>query len=111
MKRRHSKKPAEQRAIAEERIRGLFGQAEDMFRKDRKYSNRYVSLARRISMKYKVKIPLGLKRRFCKHCHCYLKPGVNCRVRLAKGNVIYYCLECRKFMRFRIGKRKAKRER
>lgn len=104
MKRRHSKKPAEQRAIAEERIRELFRQADSMFSRSRKLADRYVELARKISMKYKVRIPRQLKRRFCKHCHCYLKPGVNCRVRIAKGRVIYYCLSCKRFMRFGISR-------
>jgi len=27
-------------------------------------------------------------------------PGVNCRVRLGQKQVIYSCLECKKFMRF-----------
>lgn len=106
MKRKHSKKPAEQRAIAEERIRELFRQADSSFSKNRKFSDRHVEIARKISMKYKVKIPRDLKRKFCKHCHCYLKPGTNCRVRLAKGRVIYYCLSCKKFMRFAIPKRR-----
>lgn len=105
MKRRHAKKPSEHTDIAKERIGVLFSQAELAFRKDRALSDRYVYLARRISMRYKVKIPPALKRRFCRHCYRYLKPGVNCRVRLAKGRVIYYCLSCRKFMRFVIRKK------
>ena len=106
MKRKYSKKPAEQRQIAEERIIELFRQADIMFSRNKTLADRYVALARRISQKYKVKIPRELKRKFCKHCHSYLKPGVNCRVRIAKGRVVYYCLNCRKFMRFVIGKKK-----
>ena len=106
MKRRHSRKPAEQREIAEERIRELFRQADMMFSRNKALADKYVGLARKIAMKYKVKIPGQLKRKFCKHCYCYLKPGKNCRVRIAKGRVIYYCLECKRFMRFVIKKPK-----
>lgn len=106
MKRKHHKKPAEQRQIAEERIIELFRQADIMFSRDKSLADRYVALARRISQKYKVKIPRNLKRKFCKNCHSYIKPGVNCRVRIAKSRVIYYCLNCRKFMRFVIGKKR-----
>jgi ribonuclease P protein subunit RPR2 len=100
MKRKYSKKPAEQRKIALERIEVLFKQASDMFREDSKLADRYVYLARKIAMKYKVKIRAELKRRFCKHCYAYLVPGANCRVRMQKGRVVYYCMRCRRFMRF-----------
>jgi ribonuclease P protein subunit RPR2 len=57
-------------------------------------------LARKISMKLNVRIPPVFKRRFCKHCYHYLQPGVNVRVRTKEGKVVYYCLDCRKYMRF-----------
>ena len=106
MKRRHRKKPAEQVKIAKERIKELFKQADAIFNEEPKLADRYVMLARKIAMKYKVKIPSRLKRKFCKHCYKYLKPGVNCRVRIAKSRVIYYCLNCKRFMRFVLRKRK-----
>lgn len=96
------KKPEEQKKIAKERIVILFKHADEVFSKDKALANRYVALARKISMKYKVRIPRELKRKFCKHCYKYLKPGVNCRVRTRDGKVVYYCLECKKFMRFLI---------
>lgn len=114
-KRKYRKKPVLQRKIARERIEELFKQADKRMTKkrinstDKALANRYVSLARKIAMKYKVKIPTNLKRRFCRHCYKYLKPGFNCRVRLAKSRVIYYCLECRRFMRFVYKSKKAKK--
>lgn len=111
MKRRYKKKPKKQREIALERIRTLFRQAMEMFKKDPNLSDRYVYLARKIAMKYKVRIPSELKKRFCKHCYRYLVPSVNCRVRLQKGKVVYYCLHCKKHMRFPyIREKKAKRK-
>ena len=44
----------------------LFKQAELRFKKQPELSNRYIELARKIAMKYKVKIPRELKRKFCK---------------------------------------------
>jgi len=96
----HKRKPLEQRRIAIRRIRQLFEQAEVVFKEDPNLSNRYVYLARKIAMKYKVKIPRELKRRFCKHCHVFLVPGVNCRVRLQGSKVVYYCFNCKHYMRF-----------
>ncbi|MBI5389566.1 ribonuclease P [Candidatus Woesearchaeota archaeon] len=96
----HKSKRPEHREIAKERILILFTQAQKMFSSDRALAHRYVAMARKIAMKYKTKIPRFVKRQFCKHCYHYLMPGVNCRVRLGKSRVIYYCLDCKKFMRF-----------
>ena len=101
MKRRYSKKPKYQTETALKRIRELFRQADKVFDQDPGLSNRYVELARKISMKYKVRIPSELKKRFCKHCHRFLVPGENCNVRLSKGRIVYTC-ECGKHMRFPI---------
>jgi len=101
-RKKHYKKPAKQLKIAEKRILFLFNEAKDSFKKDSKLSDKYVKLARRIAMKYKIKLPSNLKKRFCKHCHKYLVPGVNCRVRLHKHRLIYYCLSCKHFMRHPI---------
>ncbi|HLD15214.1 MAG TPA: ribonuclease P [Candidatus Nanoarchaeia archaeon] len=86
--------------IAVERIKILFEQAE----KNREKSKRYVTLARKISTKNKVKIPANLKKRFCKNCNAYLIPGKNCRVRNHKGRMIYQCQECKTYKRFVIKK-------
>ncbi len=99
-KRAYSRKPASQVNIAKERIQELFRQADEVFDEDPKLADRYVELARKISMKIKVRIPSNLKRKFCKHCYCFLKPGKNCRVRTHEGKVVYYCQKCKKFMRF-----------
>lgn len=99
-KRACKSKPKEQISIAKERITELFKQAEKVFDEDSKLANRYVELARKISMKIKVTIPSSLKKRFCKHCYCFLVPGKNCRVRTHEGKVVYYCRQCKKYMRF-----------
>lgn len=90
---------SKQAIIAHERIATLFAEAEKIFAKDKDLAHRYVSLARKMAMKVKVKIPTELKRRFCKHCYRYLVPGVNARVRTRAGKVVISCLECKKFMR------------
>jgi len=92
--------------IAHERIKVLFEEAESNFSKDSSLSNRYVSLARKLVMKVKIRIPLELKRKFCKHCYKFLRPGVNCRVRIKEGKVIIYCQECKKFTRIPLKKMK-----
>lgn len=94
------------RTIARERIDVLFKEADKIFSENPKLSNRYVNIARKIAMKFNLKIPKELKRKFCKHCYFYLKPGINCRVRTKDKKVVYYCFNCKNYMRFPLIQRK-----
>jgi ribonuclease P protein subunit RPR2 len=93
---------SKQKEIAKERIEILFEQAKLQFPKNKSLANRYVTLARKLAMKVRVRIPQEYKRKFCKHCHKYLQPGINSRTRTRDGKVIISCLECKKFMRIPI---------
>lgn len=94
----------ESKKIAKERIKRLFDKADQRFNDDPSLANRYVTLARKLAMKYKIRIPSELRRKFCKHCYKYLRPGVNLRTRTREGKLVYYCLECKKFWRKPISK-------
>ena len=83
--------------IAEERVKTLFKEAS----KNPSMGNRYVQLARKIAMKVNLKFPRSLKRKFCKHCYSYFTSG-NYRVRTRNKMVVYYCLKCKRYMRFKI---------
>ncbi|MEK6962856.1 MAG: ribonuclease P protein component 4 [Nanoarchaeota archaeon] len=93
------KDPKEKKKLAVDRIHTLFLEAEEQFKKRPELSNRYVELARKIAMKARVQMPHEYKRRFCKKCHSYLMPGVNCRVRLTQHKVVYTCGVCKEYMR------------
>jgi len=97
---------SKQKEIAKERVKILFQQAEEVFSKDKALAHRYVTLARKIAMKVKIRIPIELKRKYCKHCYKFLMPGVNSRIRTRDGKVIISCLECKKFTRIPIKKKK-----
>ena len=105
MVRGYSKKSSEHLQIANNRIDQLFSQADEVFGEDSELSDRYVDLARKLAMKFKVKLKSEYKRKFCKHCYRYLRPGVNARVRTQNGKVVYSCLSCKKFSRFNINKK------
>ncbi len=96
-----------QKQIAQERIKKLFQEAEKAFPENPSLSHRYVFLARKIAMKIKTRIPRELKRKFCKHCHKFLMPGTNARIRTREGKLVIYCLECKKYTRIPL-KRKGK---
>ena len=93
------KKPPIVEKTAADRMRRLLGMAEERAKEGTAASmaleKRYVTIARRISTHYKVRIPDGLKHRICKNCGSFLVPGVNCKVRLSSshGYLVYLC-EC-----------------
>ena len=105
----YRKKAAEAKKTAQARIEKLFFLAEGLGGKDLFMANRYLLMARNLSMKFNVPIPRQYKRRFCKHCYTYLVPGTNCRVRTQKEKVVYSCDHCHKYMRFPYVKEKAKK--
>jgi len=86
--------------IAKNRIINLFKKAEEIFKENSKLSDRYVEIARKIAMKVQISIPNNLKKKFCKKCHGFLVPGSNCRVRIRNKKLIYYCFNCKNYMRF-----------
>ena len=82
-----------------ERIKILFN--ESKINSDK--ADRYVELARKIGMKVNLPIPKEFKRKFCKHCNKYFQRG-NYRVRTRNKMVVYYCFNCKKYMKFVISK-------
>jgi len=85
--------------MAYQRIIRLFELARTEFEKHPDYSNRYVQLARKIGMRYRVRMPQELKRQICKHCHAYLVQGVTARTRLQGTHITTTCTVCGKQMR------------
>ena len=102
MPKKYHKKPQNQQKIAEARIKLMFQLAKEVFKKDSKLADKYIKIARRIAMKYKIRLSASFKKQFCKHCHKFLVPSINCRVRIHKHRLIYYCLECKHYMRHPI---------
>lgn len=92
--------------IAEERIQRLFELADKRVSGDREdeeqLADRYVKLARDIGMKYNVSVPADLRKQYCHNCLSFLKPGVNCRVRINSKNdtVNYECRKCGEVNRY-----------
>jgi len=99
---RRAKRPRYQEQIARERIGKLLRMAGDAFKKRPELAHRYAGLARRIAMRYNIRLPKELRRHICKKCNRYLMPGSNCQVRARKEQraVIIKCLECGHIMRF-----------
>lgn len=88
--------------LALSRIYKLFKLASET--KIQSRADRYVSLASKISTKLKVRIPSILKRKFCKKCLTFLKPGTNSRIRTKNRMLITTCLKCNHISRFKLKK-------
>jgi ribonuclease P protein subunit RPR2 len=89
-----------QKTIAKNRIKKLFLMAEQKaFDSNFILADRYVDIARKISMRCLVPIPVEFKRSFCKHCYSYLLPSINSRTRINKGKIIIFCKNCQKYTR------------
>lgn len=101
----------QERSIARERIDILFTEAlKAALAGNAARANRYVELARRIGMRYNVRIPQAHRRRFCKVCYAYLLPGRTATVRVGSGRVVAHCHACGATMRVpHLRETKAKR--
>ena len=99
MPKKYYKKPQQLQRIAENRVKLMFQLAKEVFKNNSGLADKYIKIARRVAMKHKIKLSSSLKKKFCRHCHKYLVPSVNCRVRLHKHRLIYYCPHCKHYMR------------
>jgi len=102
MKRRRSSKPPEEIKIAKERIQILFHEAEKMIKEDKKLANRYIQLARKIGMRYNLRLSPQLKRKICRKCKSYLYPGITVRLSTKEGSLRIKCLTCGNISRYSI---------
>ena len=77
-----------------ERMQILIDNAISNARTDPELSQRQASIARRISSKYKIRMPYDLRIVFCKKCKSFIAPGVNSRIRLGRTSVKSIRISC-----------------
>ncbi len=97
--RRQGKKNSNQQNLGRERIERLFELAEKEFGEHPERAHRNVQLARKIAMRYNIRMPRRLKEKFCGKCYKYLSPNVNCEVKIRQGLLTVKCLECGNVMK------------
>ena len=94
---RHTRQPGKnsnQQRLGTERIERLFELADRQFELHPEMSHRNVQLARKIAMRYKIRMPRRFKGLFCPKCYKYLRLKINCEARTRKGVRLIKCLEC-----------------
>ena len=77
-----------------ERMQILIDNAISNARTDPELSQRQASIARRISSKYKIRMPYNIRMVFCKKCKSFIAPGVNSRIRLGRTSVKSIRISC-----------------
>ena len=77
-----------------ERMEILIDNAISNSRINPELSQRQASIARRISTKYKIRMPYNLRMVFCKKCKSFIAPGINSRIRLGRASVKSIRISC-----------------
>jgi len=90
-----------EKKIAAERIKILIEKARERMLEDYETSRKNIITARRISQRYRVRIPRELKITYCKKCFFPYRSD-RFRVRVKKSRVIITCLNCGEVRRFPI---------
>jgi RNase P subunit RPR2 len=72
-------------------------------REDLDLAKEQAALARKLMLKYNIRFGWDLKRFYCHGCKGLIVPGVNARVRLARGMVLTTCANCGRVNRKRLG--------
>ena len=99
---RRSRVRRKSKKIALYRISFLFKMARDSFDRAPELAQRYVNLARKIGMRYKVNLPKEYRWKICHNCKSYLHPGRTCRVRFQskrESHIVITCFTCGKINR------------
>lgn len=68
-----------------------------LLEKDQELAERQARLAKKIAMRYRVRLPYGARQLFCKKCKAFIVPGKSARVRVGRAKtraVRITCLRC-----------------
>jgi ribonuclease P protein subunit RPR2 len=83
--------------LALQRIEILVQNALETAKSDPKLAQKQALLAKKISMKFRVRLPYQIRQLFCKKCKEFIVPGKTARVRVGRANVKAVritCLKC-----------------
>ena len=86
-----------QKDLATQRIEILVRNALETVKYDANLAQKQAMLAKRMSTKFRVRLPYEIRQLYCKKCKRFIVPGVNARVRVGRANVKAVritCLNC-----------------
>ena len=80
--------------LATTRLHILFKNAVSNARTDVDLAEKQAIAAKKISMKYKIRMPYEIRSCFCKKCKKFIVPGINSKVRVGRSNVKSIRITC-----------------
>jgi len=86
-----------QKDLALQRIEILVQNALENVKPDAKLAQKQAMLAKKISNKFRVRLPYEIRQLYCKNCKRFIVPGIDARVRIGRSNVKAVritCLRC-----------------
>jgi len=83
------------RKIVLERMEILIDNAISNAKINPKLAQRQASLARKLSMRHKVRMPYVLRMLFCKKCKSFIAPGINSKIRLGRTSIKSIRITCK----------------
>ena len=93
--------------IGKERIKILLtlAEREAIHNRNEERARRYVLLARKIAMRYNIRIEKSFKHKICRKCNSFLITSTGSRIRLQGGKIIKYCKTCGRITRMPLHER------
>jgi len=82
------------RQIALERMEILIQNAISNSRNNPSLAQRQATLAKKISTKYRIRMPYHIRINFCKKCKKFIAPGVGARIRIGRSSVKAIRITC-----------------
>lgn len=82
------------RDLVMERMQILVRNAIENARKNPTIAERQAALAKRLSTKYRIRMPYELRMNYCKKCKKFIVPGYTSRIRVGRSNVRSIRITC-----------------
>jgi ribonuclease P protein subunit RPR2 len=86
-----------QKDLAMQRIEILVQNALENVKSDAELAQKQAMLAKKISNKFRVRLPYEIRQLYCKKCKRFIVPSIDARVRIGRSNVKAVritCLRC-----------------
>jgi|TARA_B100000029_G_scaffold484061_1_gene535857 ribonuclease P protein subunit RPR2 len=80
--------------IATERIQILITNAISNSKENYDLAQKQAALAKRLGMRYRIKLPYEIRLNFCKKCKQFIPPGIGSKIRIGRSNVKSIRITC-----------------
>jgi ribonuclease P protein subunit RPR2 len=89
-------KRSKQKAVAVSQVDVIIAGALKTAKDDIALAKQQAAIARRICLKFNIRLPYQKRQLFCRGCKTFIVPGINARVRTSKKQkmLLLTCLEC-----------------